>query len=52
MFAADSNFQIRFDAAAPLSTEAHQLTNAFGVEHLERVVRKNFAIDVSRKEAS
>ena len=52
MLAADAYFQIRFDAAATLRAEAHQLAYAFAVEHLERIVGENLPVDVCRQKAA
>src|SRR5213594_1683090 len=52
MFAADSYFKIRFDAAAALGAEAHQLAYAFAVEHLEGIVGKNLPVYIRRQEAA
>ena len=52
MFAADADFEIGFDAAAALCGDAHQLAHAFAIEHLKRIVGKDFAIDISRQKAA
>ncbi len=50
MLAADADLKIRLDAAAAFGAHAHQLAHAFAVEHLKRIVGKDFPIDIGREE--
>src|SRR5689334_8176140 len=50
MLAADADLQVRAGRAATLGAELHELADALLVEHLERVVFQQLALDVQWQE--
>ena len=50
VLAADADLQIRLGGPTLLDSDPHQLPDAGDVEHLERVLRKDLAVDVLHQE--
>ena len=52
MLAANTNFQIGFFTTSALRTHAYELAHAIAIEHLERIVANDLALDVIRSKST